>query len=174
MLFVYHSGCNPWIVTVTELLFTNHQHKPFVMQKKVLFVLSKSTSNYTLKVLSSEVINLIVTPPGLEPRIPAWEAGVLSRLTTGPHARLILSCSRQTRFFLIACLLSALPLQWFSTELLEYFLSWLQSMSAFNSNSPSIGTPYADLVRSGGNRTPSIFCCNSTSIFVSGRTAISL
>ena len=78
MLFVYHSGCNPWIVTVTELLFTNHQHKPFVMQKKVLFVLSKSTSNYTLKVLSSEVINLIMTPPGIEPRTPAWEAGILT------------------------------------------------------------------------------------------------
>ena len=41
------------------------------MQKKVLFVLSKSTSNYTLKVLSSEVINLIMTPPGIEPRTPA-------------------------------------------------------------------------------------------------------
>ena len=59
------------------------------MPKKVLFALSKSTSNYTLKVvLSSEVINLIVTPPGIEPRAPAWEAGVLTAWLRG-HIRFL-------------------------------------------------------------------------------------
>ena len=47
------------------------------MQKKVLFVLSKSTSNYTLKVLSSEVINLIMTSPGIEPRTPTCKTDAL-------------------------------------------------------------------------------------------------
>ena len=54
------------------------------MSKKVLFALSKSTSDYTLKVLSSEVIKLIVIPAGIEPSVSCVKGRCLSHLTTGP------------------------------------------------------------------------------------------
>ena len=106
---------------------------------------------------------------GLEPNIPALKGLCPHLQTTGPHAQLILSCSCQTRFFLLGCLLDTFPLQQEQCRVTVVFTYCLQTTYGFNYNSPSISTPHARLLRQGRNRTFLIFSYNSPSSCITGQ-----
>lgn len=128
-----------------------------------------SSPNKNLKERIAVCIS-IVTPTGLEPVTPPWKGGDLDHLSTGPHAQLILSCSCQTRFFLIGFLLATPHCSRDVAELLWYFVPCLQTYHSINHTISSVSTPHACLPRQGGNRTPITFNDNSPSPCVAGQT----